>query len=162
MHPATTQPARSSATCGADVYHPRVDTPGPGGRLAVRFVFTLAAFSLIALMNRSLQAVVREYSETFQLPPVKVAGFIVFGVLGGFTFGLAATLPGRLHQFHWRRAAVLAVVPSVVLLVNVLSVAAPGVLPGWLLDFTFLFGVEVAAAAAVLLGVASASILAAA
>ena len=131
----------------------------PGRRLAVRFSLALVALAFISLMNRALGAAVEEFSRTGVVPAWGITLYVGFAVLGGFAFGLAALLPGRLPSFHWRRASLLAVMPAAIVAINVAAFTSPGVLPEWLTRLDFLFGLHVATVAAVLVGVAASSAL---
>ncbi len=130
------------------------DAPAPSRRLAVRFSLTLVAIAFISLMNRSLSAALEEYSATFDLPGWLIAAYVGFGVLSGVAFGLAAMLPRRITTLHWRRALVLAVVPALIVVLNIMFFARRGQLPGWLLELDFLIGLQAATVGAVLVGVA--------
>lgn len=136
---------------------PTTPEPAPSARLGVRFALVLVALALISLMNRALGAAVEEYSRTFAIPTLLVAAYVALAMLGGLAMGLAAMLPRRLPVFHWRRALVLAVLPALVVALNVVAFTSPGVLPGWFSGIEFLYGLHVATVAAALVGVAAAS-----
>ena len=139
---------------------PSSDAPAAGRRLAVRFSLALVALAFVSLMNRALGAAVEGYSATYRVPGGPVAAYVAFGVLAGAAFGLAAMLPGRIPAFHWRRALLLAVLPAVIVALNILLLTSPEVLPQWLRDLDFLFGLQAATVGTVLVGVAAASALA--
>jgi hypothetical protein len=123
-----------------------------GRRLAVRFSLSVVAFALLSMMNRSLNAALEEYSRTFVVPGRLIAVYVSFAVLAGFAFGLAAMLPSRIPSLHWRRALVLAVLPALVLTLNILFFTSPTVLPAWVQEIDFLFGLHTATVCAVLMG----------
>lgn len=128
--------------------------PAPSRRLLVRFSLSLVAFAFVSLMNRALGAAVEEYSATFRVPGGLIAAYVVFGMLAGVAFGVAAVLPRRIPVLHWRRALVLGVLPAVMVALNILVFTSPSSLPGWLRDLDFLFGLQTATVGAVLVGVA--------
>jgi hypothetical protein len=136
------------------------DAPPPSRRLAVRFSLALVSLAFLSLMNRALSAAVEEYSGTGTVPGGMIAAYVGFAVLAGVAFGLAAMLPGRIPTIHWRRALVLAVLPAAIVAMNILVFTAPLVLPEWLMEVSFLFGLQTATACAVLVGVAVSSALA--
>ena len=136
------------------------DAPPPSRRLAVRFSLALVSLAFLSLMNRALSAAVEEYSRTGIVPGGMIAAYVGFAVLAGVAFGLAAMLPRRIPTFHWRRALVLAPLPGAIVALNILVFTSPLVLPGWLLEIDFLFGLQTATACAVLVGVAISSALA--
>jgi hypothetical protein len=131
-----------------------------GRRLLVRFSLALVAVAFLALMNRSLTAAIVGYSETAQISPLMVTGYVVFAALAGAAFGLGAMLPNRISTIHWRRALTLAVLPGILLALNILTFTQPGFLPEWLTELDFLFGLQGATAGAILVGVAGASAVA--
>jgi hypothetical protein len=120
----------------------------------------VVAFALLSLMNRSLGAALEEYSRTFVVPGRLIAIYVSFAVLAGFAFGLAAMLPRRIPSLHWRRALVLAVLPAVVLILNILAFTSPTALPAWLQEIDFLFGLQTATVCAVLVGMSFSTALA--
>jgi hypothetical protein len=136
------------------------DVPASSRRLAVRFSLTLVAFAFVSLMNRALGAAVEEYSNTFDVPGWLIAAYVGFGILSGFAFGLAAMLPRRISNFHWRRALILSVLPAMVVILNILAFTSPTLLPGWLGELDFLLGLQTATVGAVLVGVAVSAALA--
>lgn len=130
-------------------------------RLIVRLALALVAVAFLALMNRSLTAAIVGYSETAQIPPLMVTGYVVFAALAGAAFGLGAMLPrNRISTIYWRRALTLAVLPAILLALNILTFTQPGFLPEWLTELEFLFGLQSATAGAILMGVAGASAVA--
>ena len=134
--------------------------PTKSRRLLVRLALALVAVAFLSLMNRSLTAAVVEYSETAQIPPLMVTAYVAFAALAGAAFGLGAMLPGRIATIHWRRALTLAVLPAILLALNLLAFTSPGSLPEWLTGLDFLFGLQGATAGAILVGVAAASAVA--
>lgn len=138
----------------------QADASPPSRRLAVRFSLSLVAFAFISLMNRALGAAVEEYSNSFRVPGGLITAYVAFGVLAGAAFGLAAMLPRRIPTFHWRRALILAVLPALMVALNIVAFTSPSLLPGWLLDLEFLFGLQTATVGAVLVGVAISAALA--
>ncbi|MGH2712190.1 MAG: hypothetical protein ACRDH9_13445 [Actinomycetota bacterium] len=131
-----------------------------GRRLLVRLSIALGAVAFLSLMNRALTAAVVEYSRTASIPPLLVTAYVAFGMLAGLAFGMAAMLPHRIPTIHWRRALTLAVFPAILLALNLLAFTSPGVLPKWVIELDFLFGLQGATAGAILVGVAFASALA--
>ena len=136
---------------------PEQEASPPSRRLVVRFSIGVVALAFVSLMNRALGAAVEEFSRTGVVPPFLITLYIGFAVLGGLAFGLAVALPRRIPSYQWRRALILAVLPAVVVAVNVLAFTSPGFLPSWVLELEFLFGLHVATVGAVLVGVAASS-----
>jgi hypothetical protein len=139
---------------------PGGDAPRPSRRLAVRFSLVLVSLAFVSLMNRALSAAVEEYSRTRVVPGWLIAAYVGFAVLTGVAFGLAAMLPRRIPTFHWRRALVLAAIPAAIVVLNILVFTLRLVLPDWLLEIGFLFGLQTATLSAVLVGVAISSAIA--
>ncbi|MGH2691317.1 MAG: hypothetical protein ACRDHM_02330 [Actinomycetota bacterium] len=130
------------------------DVPPRSRRLAVRFSLSLVAFAFISLMNRALTAALEEYSSTYTVPGGLIAAYVGFAVLAGVAFGFAAMLPLHIPTFHWRRALILAVLPAVIVALNILVFTSPSVVPEWLRHIDFLFGLQTATVGAALVGVA--------
>lgn len=128
-------------------------------RLAVRFSLGVVSLAFISLMNQALGGAVEEFSRTGVVAARFIALYVGFAVLGGFAFGLAAMLPNRIPAFHWRRASLLGVVPAFIVAINVAAFTSPGLIPEWMRNLDFLFGLHVATVAAVLFGFALSSAL---
>jgi hypothetical protein len=133
------------------------DAKPSGRRLAVRLSLGIVALAFVSLMNRALGAAVEEFSRTGLVSTWAITLYVGFAVLGGFAFGLAAMLPGRIPAFHWGRASLLAILPAAIVAINVAAFTSPGLIPEWLAGLDFLFGLHVATVAAVLVGVAGSS-----
>ncbi len=128
-----------------------------GRRLWERFSLSVLAFLLLLLGQASFGILVRDYSETFKIAPGPLVFYLVFGVLAGFSVGIALVLPRRLRIRHPRRGITFALLPLVVTALNVMVALGFGGLPFGLLQFasTHLIGLQ--PVASLLLGVAAAS-----